>query len=246
MVEVESGEERGEVRAMLIEAASRLLREQGARAVTTRAVAQAAGVQPPMIYRHFHDKDGLLDALAEHVMVEYVHGKSGQRPAGDPLAELRDGWERHLEFGLANPDLYLLINTPGRKSAAIDAGQDVLRRRVRRLAEAGLLRVDEDRATEMIHAAGSGAVVALLARQPDDRDLSLAAAMFDAVAAAILNDRPLAPASDVLGLAVTFGTVIEELPGLSGAERALMAEWLGRAIDEMQSPVLADGRQDVG
>lgn len=243
MVEVETGEERGEIRAMLIEAASRLLREQGARAVTTRAVAQAAGVQPPMIYRHFHDKDGLLDALAEHVMVEYVHAKSGHH-AGDPLAELRAGWAQHVEFGLANPELYLLINTPGRKSAATDAGQDVLRRRVHRLAEAGLLRVDEDRATDLIHAAGSGAVVALLAQPPADRDLSLATAMFDAIAAAILTDRPPRPATDVLSLAVTFLTAVNRLPSLSSAERALMTEWLARAIGEMQSPPLpADQEQ---
>ncbi|BCY14091.1 TetR/AcrR family transcriptional regulator [Actinoplanes sp. L3-i22] len=235
MVEVEIAEERGEVRAMLIEAASRLLREQGARAVTTRAVAQAAGVQPPMIYRHFHDKDGLLDALAEHAMVEYVHAKSGPEDA-DPLAELRTGWAKHVEFGLANSELYLLINTPGRRSAATDAGRDVLRHRVHRLAEAGLLRVDEARATEMIHAAGTGAVVALLSQPPDSRDPDLAAAMFDAVAAAILTDRPPTPAADVLPLTVTFATAVPGLPTLSSAERSLMSEWLARAISEMQSP----------
>jgi AcrR family transcriptional regulator len=245
MVDVEGGEERGEIRVMLIEAASQLLREQGARAVTTRAVAQAAGVQPPMIYRHFHDKDGLLDALAEHVMVEYVHGKS-EPPAGDPLDELRDGWARHVEFGLANPDLYLLINTPGRKSAATEAGQEVLRRRVRRLAEAGLLRVDETRATEVIHAAGTGAIVALLAKPAADRDLSLAETMFDAMAAVILHDRPLTPASEVLPLSVTFATVVGKLPALSEAERALMTEWLTRAIEAMQTPVPAADRKRAG
>jgi AcrR family transcriptional regulator len=235
MVEAEISEERGEVRAMLIEAASRLLREQGARAVTTRAVAQAAGVQPPMIYRHFHDKDGLLDALAEHAMVEYVHAKSGPE-AEDPLAELRAGWEQHVEFGLANSELYLLINTPGRRSAATDAGRDVLQHRVHRLAKAGLLRVDEVRAAEMIHAAGTGAVVALLSQPPASRDPSLATAMFDAVAAAILTDRPPAPAADVLPLAITFAAAVPDLPALSGAERSLMSEWLARSITAMQDP----------
>ncbi|MFI1992209.1 TetR/AcrR family transcriptional regulator [Actinoplanes sp. NPDC020271] len=244
MVDVETGDERGAIRAMLIEAASRLLRDQGAKAVTTRAVAQAAGVQPPMIYRHFHDKDGLLDALAEHVMVEYVHGKSGA-PVGDPLAELRDAWASHVEFGLANPDLYLLINTPGRKSAATDAGQEVLRRRVHRLAEAGLLRVDESRAVDMIHAAGTGAIVALLGKSAAERDLSLAAVMFDAVTAAILHERPVTPASDVLSLSVTFATVIDKLGALSGAERALMTEWLTRAIGEMQASAPLRERKEV-
>src|ERR1700677_3669653 len=50
-------------RENLVEVAARLLREQGAAAVTTRAVALAAGVQAPAIYRLFGDKDGLLDAV---------------------------------------------------------------------------------------------------------------------------------------------------------------------------------------
>ncbi|GIF07556.1 TetR/AcrR family transcriptional regulator [Actinoplanes siamensis] len=240
MVEEFEEEPRGEVRAMLVEAASRLLREQGARAVTTRGVAQAAGVQPPTIYRHFRDKDGLLDALAEHVMVEYVHAKPSPG-TDDPLTELRAGWDQHIEFGLANPELYLLINTPGRKSPATAAGREVLHHRVHRLAEAGLLRVDEAHAAEIIHAAGSGTIVALLSQPPATRDLSLATAMFDAVTAAILTGRPAAAEPGVLPLAVAFATAVADLPGLSPAERTLMSEWLARAIAELQSRTFTTG-----
>jgi AcrR family transcriptional regulator len=49
--------------------------------VTTRSVALAAGVQPPTIYRLFGDKDGLLDAVAEHGFAHYAANK---RPA-DPI-----------------------------------------------------------------------------------------------------------------------------------------------------------------
>ena len=45
-------------------AAADLLQSGGIDAVSTRAVAAAAGVQPPTIYRQFGDKDGLLDAVA--------------------------------------------------------------------------------------------------------------------------------------------------------------------------------------
>jgi AcrR family transcriptional regulator len=45
-----------------------LLRDKGATAVTTRAAAQAAGLQAPTIYRFFEDKDALLDAVAELVL----------------------------------------------------------------------------------------------------------------------------------------------------------------------------------
>ena len=46
----------------MLEAAAELLRTGGVDAVSTRAVAAAAGVQPPTIYRQFGDKEGLLDA----------------------------------------------------------------------------------------------------------------------------------------------------------------------------------------
>ena len=115
--------------------------------MTTRAVAQAAGVQAPTIYRLFGDKDGLLDAVAEHVMADLRRGQGGADADADPVADLRAGWRMHVEFGLANPELYALLTAPGGRDVTGDrAGIAVLRTRVRRLAAAGLLRVDEQRA----------------------------------------------------------------------------------------------------
>ena len=205
------------------------MREQGARAVTTRGVADAAGVQAPTIYRLFGDKDGLIDAVAEHVMATYVATKTVAGDAGDPVAELRTGWRMHIDFGLANPELYALLNST-RRSPATAAGIEILRARVRRLATAGVLKVSERRALEMIHAAGSGTVLALLALPLEQRDAGLADAMFEAVLAAIVVTAP-APALDgPPAVAVSFATIIPELPALSDAERALLTEWVARAI----------------
>ncbi|MEV0214894.1 TetR/AcrR family transcriptional regulator [Micromonospora sp. NPDC050695] len=225
---------RDDVRSGIIAAATRLLRDKGANAVTTRAVAEAAGVQAPTIYRLFGDKDGLIDAVAEHVMSTYVSSKSAVAEAadGDPMADLRSGWRTHLEFGLANPELYALIATRGRgaPSPAVVAGMAVLRARVRRLAAAGLLRVDEQRALMMIHAAGNGTILALLGMPADQRDPGLGDAMFDAVLGGVLATAPATPDTSTNAIAVTFATVVPDLPGLSDAERALMAEWLGRSL----------------
>ncbi|KAB1935024.1 TetR/AcrR family transcriptional regulator [Micromonospora sp. ALFpr18c] len=225
---------RDDVRSGIIAAATRLLRDKGANAVTTRAVAEAAGVQAPTIYRLFGDKDGLIDAVAEHVMSTYVSSKSAVAEAadGDPVADLRSGWRTHLEFGLANPELYALIATRGRgaPSPAVVAGMAVLRARVRRLAAAGLLRVDEQRALMMIHAAGNGTILALLGMPADQRDPGLGDAMFDAVLGGVLATAPATPDTSTNAIAVTFATVVPDLPGLSDAERALMAEWLGRSL----------------
>ncbi|WP_199511148.1 TetR/AcrR family transcriptional regulator [Nucisporomicrobium flavum] len=222
-------EVRPKTRTHIVEAAARLLREQGAGALTTRAVAHAAGMQAPTIYRFFADKDALLDAVAEHVFATYVAAKSVGAD-GDPIADLRAGWDRHIEFGLANAALFGLLTDPtrGGPSPAAAAGLEVLRARVHRVAAIGRLRVPERRAVELIHAAGTGAVLTLLATAPEQRDPGLADAMYDAVTSFILTDVPALPAAGAAGAAVAFRAYVPELPNLTGTERALLAEWLDR------------------
>jgi AcrR family transcriptional regulator len=229
--ESRSGADRRETRENLVEVAARLLREQGAGAVTTRAVALAAGVQAPAIYRLFGDKDGLLDAVAEHVLAAYVAEKALASDSGDPLADLRAGWDMQIDFGLANAALFGLLTDPSRgsRSPAGAAGLEVLRARVRRVAATGRLRVPERRAVELIRAAGTGAVLTLLSMPPEDRDPCFADAMYDAVTQSILTGGPAPAVGGTAAAAVAFRTIVPELPHLTGTERALMSEWLDRA-----------------
>ncbi|WFE92834.1 TetR/AcrR family transcriptional regulator [Micromonospora sp. WMMD987] len=228
---------RDDVRSDIVRAATRLLREHGADAVTTRAVAQTAGVQAPTIYRLFGDKNGLVDAVAEEVLAAYVASKADTEP-GDPVADLRAGWHRHVEFGLTNPELFRLLGTrrPGDPSPATVAGVDVLRSRVRRLAAAGLLRVDEQRATTLIHAAGTGVILALLETSAPRRDPGLAEAMLDAVLGGILTATPVTSEPTVAAAAVTFAAAAPDLPGLTDAERALLTEWIHRSLTLLRGP----------
>ncbi|WP_128773581.1 TetR/AcrR family transcriptional regulator [Actinomyces oricola] len=50
----------------VIRATTEILEAEGLGAVTIRAVAAHAGVAPMSVYNHFGDKQGLLDAVAEH------------------------------------------------------------------------------------------------------------------------------------------------------------------------------------
>ncbi|WP_240762109.1 TetR/AcrR family transcriptional regulator [Micromonospora sp. HM134] len=229
---------RDDVRSDIVAAAARLLRDHGAHAVTTRAVAQAAGVQAPTIYRLFGDKNGLVDAVAEHVMASYVATKTAatDAPPADPVADLRAGWRTHLEFGLANPELFRLLGTrgPGDPSPASVAGLAVLRSRVHRLAAAGLLRVDEQRAATMIHAAGTGVILTLLGTPAPHRDPGLGDAVFDAVLGGILTTAPATPDPTLRAVAVTFAAVTPDLPDLTDAERALLTEWLHRLLTHLR------------
>src|SRR4051794_27023678 len=96
---------RDQTRRRVIEAAIDLLTRGGRDAVTTRAVADAAGLQPPAIYRLFSDKDGLLDAVAEHGFATFLATKHVDPDPPDPIEDLRAGWDVAVEFGLANPSL---------------------------------------------------------------------------------------------------------------------------------------------
>jgi AcrR family transcriptional regulator len=233
VLDTTAGVSRRGTRDNLVEVAARLLREQGPSGVTTRAVAQAAGVQAPTIYRLFGDKDGLLDAVAEHVYSAYVAEKALAAGNSDPLADLRAGWDTHVGFGLANSALFGLLTDPVRasRSPAAAAGLEILRSRVHRVAAVGRLRVPERRAAALLHAAGTGAVLTLLALPPQDRELDLADAMYDAVARAILTDVPTLAEDSTTPATVAFRTIVPSLSTLTDAERALLAEWLDRASD---------------
>lgn len=228
-----------DARSRIVEAAARLLRDGGAAGVTTRAVARAAGVPAPTIFRLFGDRDGLMDAVAEHVMATYVAAKSEQaaHEDGDPVEDLRAAWRTHIDFGLANPDLYALLSTPGRleRSTATAAGAGVLEARVGRVAAAGLLGLSESQAVGLIHAAGTGAVFALLHQAPESRDTSLPDNMLEAVLHTVLTTTPAPHASNLAPLAITFRTAVPDLPALTAAERRLLTEWVTRAIAELPS-----------
>ena len=224
---------RSQTRTALVEVAARLLHEQGVAAVTTRAVAQAAGVQAPTIYRLFEDKDGLLEAVAQHALAAYVAGKNFAEDSGDPLADLRSGWDTHVGFGLTNPALFGLLIDPsrGNGSRAAAAGLDILTARVHRVAAAGRLRVPEQRAVRLLQAAGTGAVLTVLSMPPKDRGLDLTDAMYGTLTSSILTDPPAWAGASTTAAAVTFRTVVPQLSALSPTERALLTEWLDRAAD---------------
>ena len=228
------------MRTRIVDVAAGLLREQGPAAVTTRGVAEAAGVQPPAIYRLFGDKDGLLDAVAEHVMATYVAGKSAEVEAAsagdvDPVADLRAGWDRQIDFGVTNPTLFRLLSDPDRvrPSPAAQTGRAVLEARVHRVAAAGRLRVSEHRAVSVFQAAGIGAIHVLLATPAGQRDAGLADAMFEAVLRQVLTDVPEPAAAGPMAAAVAFRAVAPQLDVLTPGEQHLLGELLDRAVDAL-------------
>jgi AcrR family transcriptional regulator len=219
------------VRRRVIEAAAELLAREGREAVTTRAVASAAGVQPPAIYRHFADMDGLLEAVAEHGHATFLAAKHIDPEPRDPIEDLRAGWDLAVEFGLANPALYALMYGEPRRSttsAAFRAGMQILLERVRRVAAVGRLRVDERLAATLIHATARGAVLTWLSQPEDQRDRALLTTMREAMITAVTYDEPAVQAPGPAGAARTLRAVLPEQTALSTAEQHLLHEWLDR------------------
>jgi AcrR family transcriptional regulator len=219
------------IRQRVIEAAADLLAREGREAVTTRAVAAAAGVQPPAIYRHFDDMDRLLEAVAEHGHATFLAAKHVDPDPRDPIEDLRAGWDLAVEFGLANPALYALMYGEPRRgttSAAFRAGMQILLERIRRIAAVGRLRVDEQLAATLIHATARGAVLTWLSQPEDQRDPALLTAMREAMIAAVTYDKPAVQAPGPAGAARALRASLPEQTVLSAAEQQLLREWLDR------------------
>ena len=222
--------EDGTARARILAAGAELLATGGREALTTRAVATAAGVQAPTIYRLFRDKRGLLDAVAEQGMTRFIATKQAHAPLADPLADLRAGWDFTIEFGLAHPAIFAITSDPEHVSPVAERGYEILRGRVRRVAQAGRLRVPEDRAVQMIRAAGVGTVLVLLAVPETERDAGLSAANRESVIAAITTEESAAhdgPSAAAIALCASLDRV-----SLSPGERALLGELLQRIASE--------------
>jgi AcrR family transcriptional regulator len=220
-----------EARARIVRAASDLLTSGGRDALTTRAVAMAAGVQSPTIYRMFGDKEGLIEAVAESGFERYLQQKGGAHAGSDPVENLRVGWDLHVEFGLANPALYSLMYgepRPGVQSRAAAAAFRILHEHIRRIAVAGRLKVSEERAAHLVHASGCGAVFTLLALPADQQDKGIALAAREATIAAITTTAPLIERPRPATLAIALRALLPEVSSLTSGERQLLTEWLDR------------------
>lgn len=225
-------------RERILSATAALLATGGRGAVSTRAVSSAAGVQPPTIYRHFGEMQGLLDEVAARGFADYVQRKNARAKSADPLDDLRMGWDLHVEFGLSHPAIYALMYGDPREGSAPGAAREareILVQLVGAVAAAGRLHVSVDRAVRMIAASGVGVVLLLIATPAEQRDPELSSATREAVLAAITNTPPssaLPTAYDPrrpTSHAVALKAVLPEAAdAFTPAELGLLDEWLNR------------------
>lgn len=86
-------------RVQLAEAAMALIASNGLRRLSLAAVARRVGLVPSGIYRHFKNKDALIDAVLDRVEERLVANVEAARAeSDDPLARLKGVLLRHIRF----------------------------------------------------------------------------------------------------------------------------------------------------
>jgi len=238
-----------DVKARILGAAGELLAASSDGDVSTRAVCDAAGVGPPALYRQFGDKAGLLAAVVDSAYEQYLASKRAMQMSGDPVADLRTGWDNHVAFALEHPNVYRLMWAPGLAAppeAAAEAHR-MLQAVLERCASAGRLTVSPPTATTMIMSSNVGVALSLVSRAALFPDLSVSGRVRDAVLAAVTTvaDDDDAGAAQTTGAASAVGTAATALGArLRGAppaalnvhERALLLHWLARIADLSEVP----------
>lgn len=140
----------GDLRRALIDAATRLLETEGARLLSLRSVARAAGVSHTAPYRHFRDKHELLEAVAAAGFDQLTecHDEILAEHPDDPRRQILEGCRTYVEEVLAHPArAHLMFGgllDPERRSAelreAVERSAERLVRIVRHGEEAELFR----------------------------------------------------------------------------------------------------------
>nr|WP_248296750.1 TetR/AcrR family transcriptional regulator [Streptomyces sp. S1D4-11] len=231
-------------KARILEVAAELVANSPDGDVSTRAVCEAAGVGAPALYRHFGDKEGLLSAVVDHGYEKYLATKRSRRPGTDPIQDLRDGWDTHIEFALRNPNLYRLMNSPAMRTppAAALESHRILTADLRRAAEQGKLRLAPELAAQMIMSANVGVSLMLVSRPTTFTDETLSRRIRDAVHAVVFTPEAMGPettsagdegakAEDVLPATAThLAALLRQTPrpDFTPGESTLLGEWLDR------------------
>jgi AcrR family transcriptional regulator len=97
--------------------ARRLLDKEGAESVTMRRVATAVGFTPMALYRHYPNRDGLLNALADAGFVELTAKLARLRLTGSVDRQLLKVLDVFLDYAFDNPRLFELMFLTKREGA---------------------------------------------------------------------------------------------------------------------------------
>jgi AcrR family transcriptional regulator len=156
-----------ERREQLLDVTKELVSEQGFHAVSIEAVARAAGISRPIVYGHFHDLRGLLEALVTRegarALAQLERVLPDRLVQADAGGQLLAGLRGYLEAVRSDPVTWRLVLMPP------EGAPEVLHDQIRRGRAAVI--------AQLAHALRPG-----LGQGPQSPDPELTARMLSAVA----------------------------------------------------------------
>lgn len=225
-----------DTRTRLIDAAADLIAAAPGEDFSLRAVCEAVGVKMPTLYHFFGSKQGLIDAVLERGFDMYLSAKEGAESSGDPIQDIRVGWDAHVAFGLANPGFYTLMYgkvRPGYAPAEQSRPSELLRQITRRAHEMDRLVVPPDQAAAHVLVANIGVTLRQIILGNEDRALSVA--VREGVLAAITGAAATRAASSPPSLSARAAAHPEIL---GATETRLFIEWAQRLQAAPEDPTL--------
>lgn len=90
----------------ILRAARALFERGGAESVSMRAVAKAVDITPMAIYRHFPNREALLQRISDDSFQEIARHWSARNDGSDVIARLLAVQRIYLDYALAHPHLF--------------------------------------------------------------------------------------------------------------------------------------------
>lgn len=103
-------------REQLLDVTTELIVERGFQGISIEAVAQRAGITRPIVYKHFGDLDGLLEAVVEREMERALAQVSEtaltELTQGAPVDLMIESLTSFLQVVRTHPDTWRLVLLP--------------------------------------------------------------------------------------------------------------------------------------
>jgi AcrR family transcriptional regulator len=180
-----------ELESRILNAAQKLWKKGGGKALTMRAVAKAAKTNTPSVYRRFRHREDILRAIMQRIRLEIGAALEG---AGSP----EEACERYLDYALSHPLEYelfyqheyeLFYSPRSIRGGAKLNGRPARDAMKRKLAERfGGSLDDHESILTALWMATHGAAMLMVAKTIPPKDAAPARAVFTELIAVVLRD----------------------------------------------------------
>lgn len=111
-------------RREILDAASHIVAREGAAMLSMRRLARELGASTMVVYTHFGDKRGLIEAIIAEAFRRFANTLRGSQTHADPWARLHALGLAYRRFALDNPSYYALMWRRGALEGLPSQGED--------------------------------------------------------------------------------------------------------------------------